>query len=219
MNSRIPQRNSSYNAPIAQKTLKVLARIVSGQQNPGISEIAQDLSLPKSTTHGILAALEESGWILRDPITRKYTCGHALLELASSARVRIPFLDVARPFGRRLAAQVDQDVFVGIFTLAHIVILEQFESSRRLKVATRPGTKLSIFAGAAGKIFLAHLDPELATSLVRSAVLPRFTARSITEPERYLSELEKVRGVGIAIDMEEYIPDVRAVAVPIFQDR
>ena len=217
MKKRISGRESSYTAPIARKTLRVLRKVVSSHHNPGISEIAADLSLPKSTTHGILAALEEAGWILRDPVTRKYTCGYALLELASSAKVRIPFLDVTRPYGQQLAAKIDQDVFVGILTPYHIVILQQFESSKRLRVATKPGTRLSIFAGATGQIFLAHLDPYVAASLVCSSTLPFFTPRSIVDPEQYLEELEKVRQLGVAIDQNGYITDTAAVAVPIFQ--
>ena len=82
MNKWLSFRHRAYTAPIAQKTLRVLELIVSAPENPGVSRIAADLSLAKSTTHGILAALEETGWVLRDPVTRKYTGGHALIELA-----------------------------------------------------------------------------------------------------------------------------------------
>jgi DNA-binding IclR family transcriptional regulator len=219
MNKRLSNQNATYTAPVASKTLKVLERILTAPHNPGLTEIASDLSLAKSTTHGILAALEESGWVVRDPLTRQYTCGHLLKDLVVSAEVRIPLIHQARPFLKELAAELDEDVFLGMFTPHYLLILDQVESSKKLKVSTRPGTRLSIFAGASGKIFLAYEERERVVSLVHSTPLPQFTPRSITDPDRYLAELDRVRQEGVAFDTEEYIPGVRAVAVPIFHGR
>jgi DNA-binding IclR family transcriptional regulator len=71
MNSKQKAVSVSYSAPIVSKAMRVLKMILTESENPGISEIASKLKLAKSTTHGILAALEETGWVLRDPITRK----------------------------------------------------------------------------------------------------------------------------------------------------
>lgn len=206
----------AYSAPIVSKAMRVLKMIITAPANPGISEIAARLSLAKSTTHGILAALEESGWVLRDPITRKYTAGHAVKNIAAEAKVRIPLVDQARPCLERVSSDLEEDVFLGIFTGHHILILDQIESSKELKVTARPGTRLPIFAGSVGKIFLAHLDPDVLRRLLRQNPLPRYTPRSITHEEKYLKELEQVRETGIAQDMGEYLPNVWSVAAPIF---
>ncbi len=206
----------AYSAPIVSKAMRVLKMIVSSPRNPGISEIASKLSLAKSTTHGILAALEESGWVLRDPITRKYTCGHAIKDLAGRAVVRIPLVERARKLLEQLSAELDDDIFLGMFTGSHLLILDHIESSKELKVTTRLGTRISMFAGAAGKIFLAHLDPEEVQTILRTNPLPRFTSISVTDPSVYLSQLENIRREGVAADKGEYIQNVGAVAAPIF---
>ncbi len=215
-NKRLPQANPAYAAPVVLKTIKVISTIVKTGQNPGISEIASELRLAKSTTHGILAALEQSGWVLRDPVTRKYTCGHVLQELGARAHIRLPLVDTARPFLQKIGDELDEDVFLGMFTPHYLLILDQVESSKRLKVSTRPGTRLPIFAGAAGKIFLAHYDRAMVEELVRTTDIPAFTPLSTTDPNQYLQELEQVRNDGVALDRGEYIADVRAVAAPVF---
>ncbi|MCA1959894.1 MAG: IclR family transcriptional regulator [Desulfomonile sp.] len=219
MNRKHSPRVTAYSAPLVHKTIKVMNMILTATHNPGVSEIAAELSLAKSTTHGILAALEASGWVLRDPVTRGYTCGHYLSDLAGSAKVRIQLTDEARPFLEKLSAEIDEDVFLGMFTWDYILILDQVESARELKVASRPGARLSIFSGASGKMFLAFQPRDVVTRVVRSATLPRFTAKSVTEPEAYLAELDRVRREGVAYDIEEYIPDVRATAAPIFHGK
>lgn len=219
MDNKRSRGTTAYTAPVVQKTVKIMNKILTATRNPGVTEIAADLSLAKSTTHGILAALEAAGWVLRDPVTRGYTCGHFFRDLAGSAKVRIELTEEARPFLERLSAEVDEDVFLGMFTREFLLILDQVESAKELKVASRPGTRLSVFAGASGKIFLAFQPRDFTERLVRSSTLPRFTARSITQPDAYLAELDRVRGEGIALDIEEYIPDVRAVAAPIFHGK
>ncbi len=216
MKKKVGRSSSAYAAPVVIKTIDVLTVIAKASTNPGVSEIAAELELAKSTTHGILAALEQKGWVLRDPITRKYTCGHALTDLAQEAHVRIPFVEKARPYLERLGSRIDEDVFFGMFTPYHIVLLDLVESSKRLKVATRPGTKIPIFAGAAGKIFLAYMDRASVEEILREQGLPAFTPQSITDREEYLQELDRVVEHGTATDFEEYIPGVRAISAPVF---
>jgi DNA-binding IclR family transcriptional regulator len=216
MTETVASNNKAYSAPIVSKALKVLRMIAASPKNPGISEIASKLSLAKSTTHGILAALEESGWVLRDPITRRYTCGYAVANLARSADIRIPLVVKARPHLERLARELDEVVFLGICTGYQLLILDQVESSGELKITARPGTRLSVFAGSAGKVFLAHTDKELLENLIYSGPLPQFTANSVTDPDQYLADLERIRDAGVATDIGEYIFNLWCVSVPIF---
>jgi DNA-binding IclR family transcriptional regulator len=206
----------AYSAPIVSKAMRVLKLIVTAPRNPGISEIAATLSLAKSTTHGILAALEESGWVLRDPVTRKYTCGHAVKKISKQAQVRVPLVGQARPHLEKLAREIDEDVFLGIFTGRHILILDQVESTKELKVTARPGTRLPMFAGALGKLFLAYQDREAVARAVRAEKLPQYTPNSVTDPTQYFRDLDQVREAGVALDYEEYMANMRAVCVPIF---
>jgi DNA-binding IclR family transcriptional regulator len=216
MASSLRSNDEGYSAPVTRKTVRVMGKITGSQSGVSITELASELELPKSTTHGILAALEDCGWVLRDPLTRRYTCGYSFTDLLGRAKVRISLMDHIHPFLEDLAVRSDEDVFLGTFSSRHIWILDQVESSKKLKVSTRPGTKLSIFAGAAGKVCLAFQDRKSAELLVKAHNLPRFTPRSIVEPVAYLSALSEVRRAGVAFDVEEYIPDVRAVAAPLF---
>ena len=72
-----------------------------------------------------------------------------------------------------------------------------------------------LFAGAVGKVFLACMPEEQAAKIVKSKGLPRFTENSIVDPASYYRELKRVREKGYAIDDEEYIMGVRAVASPL----
>jgi IclR family KDG regulon transcriptional repressor len=59
------------------------------------------------------------------------------------------------------------------------------------------------------------MPEEQAAKIVKSKGLPRFTDNSIVDMDLYFSELRQVRQKGYAVDDEEYIPGVRAVASPL----
>ena len=214
---RIPDNTQmAYAAPIVTKATKILKLIVKSTNNLGLSEIAAQLSLAKSTTHGILTALESAGWVLRDPISRAYTCGYAMKDLGEAATVRLPIINTARPFLEDLSTKLGEDIFLGIVAGKNILILDQVETMKELKVTARPGTRLSLFAGAAGKLFLAFLDEKKLDELLRTTTIPAFTPASITDPVQYKRELKGVRENNFAMDSGEYISNCRAVAAPIF---
>jgi IclR family transcriptional regulator, KDG regulon repressor len=219
MNSDQKAISISYSAPIVSKAMRVLKMILTEPENPGISEIASRLNLAKSTTHGILAALEETGWVLRDPITRKYTCGFTTKKIAENAVVRISLVELARPYLEKLSDCLEEDIFLGMCGGSHLLILDQVESAKDIKITARPGTHLSLYAGAAGKIFLAYHDPDDLKEILKKNPIPQFTPHSITDPHQYLLQLQEIREKGIAWDSEEYLLNVNCVAAPIFHGK
>jgi DNA-binding IclR family transcriptional regulator len=81
--------------------------------------------------------------------------------------------------------------------------------------AGQPGERLSVLAGATGKVVLARRAPAERARLLRLHGLRRYTPRSITSQSRYHAELERVAVQGVAFDRGEYLEGIHAVAVPL----
>ena len=189
--------------------------ISSSKEGLGVSELAKDLKMAKSTVHGMTSALEELGAVMRDPLTKKYKLGFTLLEIGRSAYSQIDLKTSARPVMEDLMEKTRTSVFLGILNWDHVSILDIAESNQDLKITAPVGSTIPMFAGAVGKVFLASMDEDQAAKIVRSKGLPRFTENSIVDAEPYLKELMIVRQKGYAVDDEEYILGVRAVASPL----
>jgi len=204
-----------YFAPSVRKAFEILKLISSSREGMGISDIARDLNIAKSTVHGMTSALEELGAIMRDPLTKRYTLGFTLFELGKRAFSQIDLKDLARPVMEDLMDRTGTSVFLGILNWDHVTILDVVESKNDLKITSPIGTTIPLLAGAAGKVFLAMMGDPQGARLIRSKGLSRYTKNTITEPEQYLKEISAVRRQGYATDDEEYIPGVRAVAAPL----
>jgi DNA-binding IclR family transcriptional regulator len=180
-----------------------------------VSELAKKLKMAKSTVHGMTSALEELGAVMRDPLTKKYKLGFTLLEIGRSAYSQIDLQTSARPVTEELMEKTQTSVFLGILNWGQVTILDIVESRQDLNITAPVGSTIPLFAGAVGKVFLASMAEEQAAKIVKSKSLPRFTENSIVDTALYFQELRQVREKGYAVDDEEYIPGVRAVASPL----
>ncbi len=204
-----------YGAPSVKKAFAILSAISSSKGGLGVSELARGLNMAKSTVHGMTSALEEVGAVMRDPRTKRYKLGFTLLEIGRSAYSQIDLETSARPIMEDLMEKTQTSVFLGILNWDHVTVLDIVESRQDLKITAPVGTTMPLFAGAVGKVFLASMDTEQAAKIVKSKGLPQFTENSIVNSELYYQELKRVRQKGYAVDDEEYILGVRAVASPI----
>lgn len=180
-----------------------------------MSDLAKNLKMAKSTVHGMTSALEELGAVMRDPLSKKYKLGFTLLEIGRSAYTQIDLKTSARPVMEDLMDKTRTSVFLGIMNWDHVTILDIVESRQDLKITAPVGTTIPMLAGAVGKVFLAAMDDQQARKIIESKGLPRFTDNSIIDTDVYFKELKQVSEQGFAVDDEEYILGVRAVASPL----
>ena len=204
-----------YGAPSVKKAFAILNAISSSKEGLGVSELAKKLKMAKSTVHGMTSALEELGAVMRDPRTKKYKLGFTLLEIGRSAYSQIDLKTASRPVTEDLMEKTRTSIFLGILNWDHVTILDIVEARQDLNITAPVGSNIPLFAGAVGKVFLAAMDEEQATKIISAKGLPRFTDNSIVDSKLYQKELKQVREKGYAVDDEEYIMGVRAVASPL----
>jgi len=208
-------KKTGYFAPSVKKAFQILQMIADSPSGLGVSELSKRLNMGKSTVHGITMGLEALGVLVRDPIQKKFNLGYTLLELNRRAYARIEVRDIARGPMERLMEKVGETVFLGIMNGDHVTILDMVESHNEMKITSPPGTRLPLLAAATGKVFLAQFEEKKAKEIIQKMGLARFTPKSIFDPKKFLKETEETKKRGYAIDDEEYIPGVRAIAAPI----
>ncbi len=204
-----------YGAPSVKKAFAILNSISSSREGLGVSELAKKLKLANSTVHGMTSTLEELGAVMRNPRTKKYKLGFALLEIGRSAYSQIDLKTAARPVTEDLMEKTRTSVFLGILNQDHVTILDIVEARQDLNITAPVGSNIPLLSGAVGKVLLAAMEEEQVSRIINSKGLPRFTDNTIVDPDRYRNELQQVRKNGYALDDEEYIMGVRAVASPL----
>jgi DNA-binding IclR family transcriptional regulator len=120
---------------------------------------------------------------------------------------------------QRLAKSSGETVCLGRIEPKGVRIIEcvvDEEKPEALHIAAARGLRVPLLAAATGACVLASWPVEERATFLHSYPLPRFTACSLTDPERYLERVEEVSRTGIGFDYEEYLDGVNAVCVPIY---
>lgn len=204
---------TSYQPPAIQKAFQML-KAVSESPGMGVSELAEKIGLGKSSIHGLAKALLEAG-ALQQNSKKKYSLGTAILELSFRNWNYIKVCEKSQPLLEELRDLIGQTVFLGALSGGAGFIMTTAESHNPLKISSPVGASIPLLAGAVGKVFLARMEDHEVINILREHGLPRFTPKSIVNERKYMLELAKVRKERYALDDEEYLPGVKAVAVAL----
>ena len=206
---------TTYQAPTVKKAFSILRALAGSHDGMGISRLSQKLEISKSTVHGVVGALEAVGAVRRDATNKKYSLGLTLFELGRSVYNQLDLKEIARPVLEALMGKTGESVFLGIRNGDHVTILDLVRPSLDLKITASLGMTVPLLAGALGKVFLAASGMKNAEAIIQSNPLPKFTDRTITDPELYLEAVQKTMNKGYGLDDEEYLIGVRATAAAI----
>lgn len=210
-----PVENKGPLVPAVDRAVTLLRLLQDGAGAHGVSELSRKAGLHKSTVHDILHTLCHHRLVEQDPVTKRFRLAAGLLEFGAHVRERLDLRRVARPHLGDLARLTGETVFLGTFDGDRVMIVDKEESPHDLKITSPVGRRIPSCAGAFGKVFLAAMPPAERDRFLKRRPLRAFTARSVTDPAAYARDLARVRHDGFALDDEEYLDGVRAVAAPI----
>ncbi|HVN95736.1 MAG TPA: IclR family transcriptional regulator [Syntrophorhabdaceae bacterium] len=207
-----------YDAPVIKKALDVLKLIVESNKSLGVTEIARALRLSKSTVFGILKALQDTGFITKSKTSKRYAVGQELFKLSKTVLQGDVLTTIARPFLEKLVELVDETAFLCAREDNAIKVLDTIETRKKLKISSPIGTRFPITASVFCKAFLSTLGDDEIRSFLKERGLPKYTENSVTDINRFLTEIVKVRETGYSLDLEEYHMGVRAIASLIYSN-
>lgn len=199
----------------AATVLQILAR----EGQAGVSEIAAEMGIHKSTASRLLGALVARELVQQDRDRGKYQLGFGILRLAAAIPGRLNLVQEAGPFLRELAASAEETVNLAVLRSGYAVNVDQARGPSSLGTQDWVGSLTPLHATSSGKVLLAALTAEERGALLKSTRLPRFTSRTLTSRVRLEEELLEVAHAGFATVREEYEIGLVSAAVPVRDHR
>jgi len=194
----------------AVTVLEILAR--AGEA--GVTEIASELGVHKSTAFRLIAALEQGELVTQDTARGRYRLGMGILRLAGATGARLDLVQESRAVSQALASQVGETINIAVLSGRDALYLDQIVGPSALSLRNWIGQRIPLHATSDGKIFLAYLfQGQLAEVL--DEPLPRFTEQTIVSIGLLERELQHVCERGYATAVEELEAGLTAIAAPI----
>jgi DNA-binding IclR family transcriptional regulator len=180
----------------------------------GVTEVAAQLGVHKSTAFRLLGALESGSLIDQDGERGKYRLGLGILRLAAATAGRLELPTESRSICQQLAAELDEAVNIAILDNTEAMNVLQEYGTSSITDRNWIGQRTPLHATATGKVLLAHADA-VTVKEVLAAPLHRYTPHTVTDPKSVEAELVRVRDQAWASTTEELEIGLNGVAAPI----
>src|SRR3954453_4905928 len=207
------ERNSVATVQSVDRALSVL-EILAAHGEAGVTEVAAELGVHKSTAFRLVAVLESRGFVEQLADRGKYRLGFGVVRLAGAAAAQLDIAQEGRPICEALAADLEETVNIAILDSDRAVNVSQVRGPAAFSTHNWVGQGTPLHATSSGKVLLAHA-PDAVRKSVLSRELQRFTPATITDPEELRQHLDRIVERGWGSTVEEYRGGLDAVAAPV----
>lgn len=199
-------------APAVARAVRIVNYLLSSTDGAGVTEIAQALSMNKSTCFDILKTLTAFQVLTKHPRYAIYRLGPLLVQWGMASRRQLSGRTHIRESVRTLVSDIGLICLVAqVLADEHgIVVVDRVEPARADALTIPVGYVVPLSAPAMGRIVLSYMDEPEALKTAR-----RLNMINGSQESDFLNQLHRIRQVGYATSAGEFRPEFNAVAAAI----
>lgn len=198
------------------RAFAILEQVARHREGIGLAELSKLVGLHNSTTFHLAKTMVSLGYLRQEKETKRYRVGRPLFALAASALDEIEMVNVATPIMEELSRETGESSHFAVRMGDAVVVIARTSGPGAFQLTDRVGVVRPAHCTALGKVILASLRPDQLKRFLERVELKPSTKKSITEPAVLLREIAEIRRNAIAVDDGEFNPEVRCVAVPVY---
>ncbi|MBL6276444.1 IclR family transcriptional regulator [Micromonospora fiedleri] len=181
-----------------------------------LSEVARATGLTRAAARRFLLTLVELGYVHTDG--RLFALRPRILDLGYAYLSSLSLPEVAQPHMEALVAQVHESCSVSVLDGDEVVYVARVPTKRIMTVGISVGTRFPAYATSMGRVLLAAQPADWLDDYLATAQLRQLTRRTITDPAKLRTTLNRIAGQGYAIVDQELEEGLRSLAAPIHGD-
>ncbi|MDF3146155.1 MULTISPECIES: IclR family transcriptional regulator [unclassified Streptomyces] len=206
-----PAVNGVQSVDRAVSVLEILAQ----RGEAGVSEVAAEIDVHKSTAFRLLGALEARGLVEQTAERGKYRLGFGIVRLAGAVTGRLDITQQGRPVCERLSEEIGETVNIAVLQEHFAVNLYQVRGPGAVGTHNWVGQLTPVYATSSGKILLAHLSATERDAVLGASTVQKLTPHTLTARTKLEKNLAEARERGYAVTLEELEIGLQALAAPI----
>ncbi|MGH7565451.1 MAG: IclR family transcriptional regulator [Gemmatimonadota bacterium] len=192
-----------------QRAITLLKVFTDERPEWGLTDLAREVGLHKTTTYRLLTALQSEGMVAHSALTESWRLGPEAITLGALALRSNDLVSAARPELETLVRETGETASIEVLVGHEVLILDGVEGPSLVGASSEVGTRWPAHTTSTGKVLLAE------QGLATRRRLRKLTPRTITDPDRLDRELDRVRERGWATAIEELETGYVAVGAPV----
>lgn len=207
-----PQPGDQYVQSLA-RGLAVIRAFDEDHPRMTLSEVAARAGVARAVARRLLLTLQSLGYVRSDD--RSFELTGLVLELGYSYLATQPLAALAAPILDDLAARTGESASVATLDGTDIVYIARVHRRSIMRVNIHIGTRFPAYATSMGRVLLAGLPARDLDAILDRIDFAALTGRTVTNRERLVRELTKVRKQGWAMVDQELEVGLRSMAAPV----
>lgn len=206
-----------YNIKTVERAFKILDYASEQSRPVSIQDISTALDINTNMTFRLLASLQASGYMVKDPNTGLFAVSLKSLRLSRNALQSIEIRKICMPYMEMLWNQFPKaNVNMAVYYQSEVLVIDRIDSQAVPRTYYTPGRTLPFHCTGLGKILTCTLSEDEIDNLIAEKGLKQYTPRTITTAESIKEELKKVNEERVGRDRSEFILGDNCSAVPIY---
>ena len=214
--TRTSAETPTYRVQVLERAVDILQVLSEDSRELTAGEVADRLSLHKSTIHRLLSVLDQHRLIRRNADTGRYALGLRLFEFGTRAVRGLRLRDQAQPYLDQLARETGETAHICVLDRGDMVSIAYAEGPRSLRMPATVGRRTPAYCSAVGKAMLAFLSEGVVDDVLSERPLRACTNKTLVTRAALLDDLRQTHTRGYSIDDEEIEKGLRCVGGPVW---
>ncbi|CDY77734.1 Transcriptional regulator, IclR family [Caballeronia glathei] len=210
---------SNQSNAAAVRAFRVLETLAEAGQPLSMTDLVGALGLPKQTVHRILVQLMDAWLVTRGAGDRLYECSPRVRSLAVNVLMHAGPAAARHALLEQLVAAVGETCNLTMLAGNDVVYVDRVETGWPLRMHLQAGSHVPLHCSASGKLLLSFLPKDRRERMIETLPLRAYSERTITDRDALRRELATTRRRMLAINNQEHLQGLIAIAVPVMLDR
>jgi DNA-binding IclR family transcriptional regulator len=205
----------SSSPTVTHRVVTLLGLVARHEGGIGAREAERATGIDRSAVSRIFRQLESLGWAEQVDDRGTYTAGSELFAVAAAVRQRDSLWRAASPLLHGLTGRFDETTYLVRRRDDQVVFQDKVECSQTIRYVVELNQPFPLTTGAAGRAILSALSRNEIDQIIADG-LKAYTPTSITDPDKYRTQLDRDRRLGYAYSKSGWIARGAGVASPFF---
>ncbi len=197
-----------------ERAFAVLRALAAADGSAGVSHVARQTGLPKSTVSRLLAGLEAIGVLERLDAAGNYAIGPGLATITAKATPAGSLRELSRPYLRDLVDEVGESAGLTVPDGNTALYIDHVGAEGAVQTRDWTGMRFPFHTVAGGHAMLMTWSDDEINGYSKAG-LDAFTSATATTAKELLARIRKARRHGYAWTMGDFDDDINGVAAPV----
>ena len=197
----------------ALNALEILSQNMNGMS---VTDLAEQLGIPASSTHRILSSLKGNHFVVQDEHTKKYRLGYKICAIATGVVKGSALTQAAQMPMRRLAEKIDRNVVLCVMEHGAVMNVACSERGDSNMYMVKIGHEIPFYSTSAGRVFMAYMNRSEALDILDREKRTKTTPNTKMDLKELNEELDRIHNQGYAVIDEELQMGILGAACPVF---